>query len=493
MRPRIAVYWRFSNPRRPRRKSALSKFWQHHPRPLWSETIYQFVTDPKSEVGTEALRALAAIGHPKLAEVLENAVNGKDTGMRTEAFRQLMSMQDGRSEKIAMDYTLKHMQKSLPTSQMYQLIRRTKDQRAIPLLLKHLEKSKSSNSSLIDTLSAIGDQTVGRKLVAIYPKRKSDYDKSQILRALIKLKSPDFRKLAKSALTTRNSSLISAACEGLKADAGPEAVKMLIHTLEKSTYSTAWSYSAMALAEIGTPEARTALVRARDSKNTSKRNYALNGLRNLMQRSPGYQYVYRGRESLKRNKPKEAIQYYSLALKMDGGLSAALAGRGHAYLRQNKLTEAGKDFKTAVKIDPMDAHGQTGVAIVLARQGKYEAAVKHVESQRKNFSSNRDFQYHSARVYSRALEAVTKAKSAPDRAKKIAQYQSKAIKELTTVVNKTRTYYSGYKPADVKVEPDFAPLRKLPGYKKLIGNEPVKKNGNNGAAAKEGAFKVIDR
>ncbi|MFQ5731699.1 MAG: HEAT repeat domain-containing protein [Planctomycetaceae bacterium] len=466
-------------------KKRIVKILAAYPRPLWSQTIYEFVKDPESKVGAEALRALGAIGHAKLVDVLENAVNSDDAAMRKEAFRQLLVRRDDRSEKIAMACTLKHMQKSLPTSQMYQLIRRTKDRRVIPLLLKHLEKSTSSNSTVIETLAQIGDQTVGAKLVKLYPKRKSEYDKSQILRALVKLKSPDFRKLAGDALKSRNSSLISAACEGLRADAGPAAVKMLIDTLEKSTYSSAWSYTSSALAQVATPEARQALLRARDSKNSSKKNYAINALRSLMQRSPGYQYVYRGRESLKRNKPKEAIQFYTLALKMDAQLAAAIAGRGHAYLRQNKISAARKDFDKAVKMDPYDAQAQTGVAIVLARQGKYEDAVKHLETQSKQFKSDRGFQYNAARVYSRALEAVTKAKTAPDRQKKIALFRSKAIGELKAVVKKTRGYSSGYKPADVKAEPDFAPLRSLPGYKQIIGEATGKKKAKTPAAKED--------
>lgn len=466
-------------------KKRIVKTLAKYPRPLWSDTIYEFVRDPGSGVGAEALRALGAIGHPKLVDVLENAVNGKDSAMRTEAFRQLLTRQDARSEKIAMAHTLKHMQKSLPTSQMYQLIRRTKDRRVVPLLLKHLEESKNSNSTVIETLALIGDQSVAEKLVALYPKRKSDYDKAQILQALVKLKSPDFRRLAAGALKTKNSSLVSAACEGLKADASPQAVKMLIHTLETSTYSSAWSYTSSALSEIGTQDARKALLRARDSKDSNKRSYAVNALRNLMQRSPGYQYVYRGRESLKRNKPKEAIQYYSLAFKMDSDLSAALAGRGHAYLRQNKIAEARRDFDKAVKMDPYDVQAQTGVAIVLARQGKYEKAVKHVEAQRKANSSNRDFQYNAARVYSRALEAVTRAKAAPDRQKKMALYKRKAIAELKTVVKNSRSYYNGYKPAQVKAEPDFAPLHGLPGYKAIVGGTTTKNKKASDAPAEE--------
>jgi len=457
-------------------KKKIVKILADYPRPIWSETIYEFVKDPKSGVGPEALEALGIIGHPKLVEVLEAAVRDGNSAMQKQAFSQLVKRSDQRSEEIALDYTLAHLKTSPPTSAMYSLIKRTKDQRAVPLLLKHLDNSSSSRTTIIDTLAMIGDQSVGDKLVARYPKLKSDYERSHVLQALVKLRSPKFRKLAGEALMSKNSSLISAACDGLRQDAGPEAVKMLIDALHKATYSSAWSYTANSLAQIATPEARAALIKARESKNSTKRNYAISALKSLMQRSPGYQYIYRAKQSLKEKKIDEAIEHYSTALMLDDQLSVAYAGRGHAYLRQNKIKDAHQDFNKAAKMDPYDVDAITGIAIVLARQGKYEEAVKTVEENRKQFSSDRTFQYNAARVYSRALEAVRKAKNVADKEKIMSDYEGKALKDLKAVISKTRSYYSGPKPDDVVAEPDFDAIRNHPDYKKLI--DPTgKKNG----------------
>ncbi|GIT30593.1 MAG: hypothetical protein Ct9H300mP1_26390 [Planctomycetaceae bacterium] len=70
---------------------------------------------------------------------------------------------------------------------------------------------------------------------------------------------------------------------------------MLVKAFNSTSSSTTWNYTANALAGIGTSEARKVLEAARTEKNNNKRNYAVNALRNLMKRSPGYQYLSMGR------------------------------------------------------------------------------------------------------------------------------------------------------------------------------------------------------
>jgi tetratricopeptide (TPR) repeat protein len=325
---------------------------------------------------------------------------------------------------------------------------------------------------------------VGDKLADRYAKTKNGSAKSYILRALVKLKSPRFRKLAGEALMSRDSSLISAACDGLREDAGPEAVRLMVAALDKSTYSPAWSYASSSLSQIGTPEARAALVRARESTNASKRGYAISALRNLVQRSPGYQYIYRATESMRQKKVEEALQFYNLALKLDDDLSVAYSGRGLVYVRQNKLAEAKKDFAKAEQLDPYDIDAVTGSALLLARGGKHVEAVKKIEGLRKLFSSDRHYQYNVARVYSSAAAAVANTKDSPARKKTLDEYRKLAMKDLTTLFKNHRGYYSFPRPDDVKNEPDFNPLRPLPEYKKLF-NPTAKAKKAGGKAAVE--------
>lgn len=468
----------------PQSRIKIVKVLSAFPRPIWSQTIYEFVKDTNSGVGVEALKALGVVGHPKLVDVLADTLKNGDATLRTEAFGQLISRTDRRSESIAMEYSLKLMQDKPPTSQIYALLRRTKDPRAIPLLMKHLDKSSGSKSTIISVLAQIGDQNVGKELADRYSKLKSEYDRAAVLRALIRLKSPRFLKLAGEALMTKNSSLVSAACDGLRTDASEESVKLLANALDNSTYQSAWSYTSNALAEIGTPTARAALRRARESSNASKRNYGINGLRSAMQRSPGYQYIYQAKSSNRQKKPKEAIEHYSLAIKLDPKLSEAYSGRGHVYLKLKKYKEAKSDFQTALRQDPYDALAVTGLGVVLSLEGKIDEAIKQVEDSRSKFKNNSLYAYNTACVYGRALEHAQKNSKLADRDRKLVLYRDKALQELRRSV---KLGYRNFK--DMKTDPDLASLEGLPEFEKIHSpngstKSPSRKGGKE-AAPKE--------
>jgi len=447
-----------------------------YPRPLWSKTLYEFARNPASGVGPAALHALGAVGHPKLLDVLKTSLTSDDAAVRSEAFRQLLAMRDDRSEEILTDYALESLKTSPPSSQILSLLNQTKDPRAVPLLLKHLDSSDVNESNIINTLARIGDQSVGEELAKRYAKLESSSDKAAVLRALIKLKYPRFRKLAAEALMSRNSSLINVACDGLRADAGPEAVRLLIHTLENSTYSSAWSYITSSLAQIGTEEARRALVRVRDDGKAkdSKRRYAVNALKSLRQRSPGYQYVQRAWQSLKQKKYDEAVDYCRLALKLDADHPWAMSCRGHVHLRRGKIEAARQDFERALKDDPHDPYAVTGMALLLATKGDHEKAVKLIEKRRDDFKNDRAFPYHAARVYVRAMQAVQTAKPTPKRKQLVAKYRKQALADLQRAVKLGQNYSNGYKKAHAQSDSDFAPLRTHAEYQKLIGPAPKK-------------------
>src|SRR5690606_15583830 len=119
-------------------------------------------------------------------------------------------------------------------------------------------------------------------------------------------------------------------------DGSDEAAQLLIDALETSNQTTTWSYVSNALATLGTSEARTALYKARESSDQNKRSYAENALRNMRQRSPGYQYIYQAQQLARQEKWNEAIAQYSVALEIDADLPEAYAGRANAYLKQKK-------------------------------------------------------------------------------------------------------------------------------------------------------------
>jgi tetratricopeptide (TPR) repeat protein len=445
----------------PDSKKTIVKVLARYPRPIWSETIYEFVTDTSSGAGREALHALVRVGHPKLIEVLKQLLEQKNAALKTEALNVLIARTDTKSEQIAMNYTLAHLKHSSPNQQMLNLLSRTKDRRAVELLLTHWNKSKENRSAITNTLAQIGDQSVAKVLVAKYP-QLTNHEKAAVLNALLKLKSTKFRQLAGQALHSNDGSLVNTACQGLQADGGSDAVQLLIDALEKSANTSTWSYTSNALAMLGTSEAQAALQKARESENENKRNYAVNALRNLRQRSPGFQYVYQAQSFAKQKKWKEAVQQYTLALKLDPKLSEAYAGRGETWLMQNKYKKAKSDLLKAMKLDPYNSQAVTGVGIATVFEGNYLEGIKLVEDARSKFTKDRMFAYRTACVYSRALEQVNQNKDIADRDKKISTYQKKALAELKRAVK------LGYRDfASLKKDPHLKPLHDLTNFKKI--------------------------
>lgn len=442
-----------------------------HPRPLWSQPIYEYLRDAKAGVGVEALRALVVVGHPKLMDILETALKGRDESLRKEAFRQLVSRSDARSERIALQYALNVLKTAPPDSQILALLNRTKDRRAIPLLLKHLDGSAGNKSQLIQLLGRIGDHSTAEALAQRYDRMKSDYEKAAVLRALVQLKSPRFPELAAKALRSRNSTLLNAACDGLRSAASPQAVQLLIDALEKSTDSNAWVYTSSSLSQIGTSKARAALLRVRDNPKTpvNKKRYVINALKSLWQRSPAYQYLYRARHSLRQRQYAQTLEFCNLALKIDPQLPWAYSCRGHVFLRQKKWAEAQRDFQQAERDDPYDPYAVTGSALMLVHNGPWRKAVEKIERRKNDFSGDRIFPYHAARVCSRAAVLARKSQSDEER-QRADRLEQKAVEFLKTAVKLGRSSSNGYKIAQIRSEPDFAPLHQRDDYKQLVGD-----------------------
>lgn len=470
-----------------------------NPRPIWSKPIYAFASKPNSGIGAEAIKALGVIGHPKLVDVLTDGLKSKNAAIRTESLKQLIARADARTDKIALEYTLKHLKSPSSTldSYMRKLLLRTKDARAIPLLMAQLDKEGGSKHTIIDTLSKIGDQDVGRELLKRYSKVKSSYDKGRLLQAIVKLKTPGFMKVAEEALMAKSSTIIRAACEGLQRDGSREAVQMLVDALEKSTYSTCWSYTSSALSQVGTTESRNALVKIRDrlddvkkkkTEDKQKLRYVVNAIRSLMQRSPAYSYVYQGWRYTRQKKYKEALQYLTIAHKVDPDHPWPLSARGHVFLLQKKFKEARVDLEKAFRLDPHDPHAITGVALLRTRDKKYAEAVNLIEKRKDQFTSDRFFPYHAARVYGRTITALKKKKLTAADKKKIAGYEKEAMNQLKIAITRGRHYSDGFKPEHARNESDLAPLRHLKEYQTLIGKaKKKKKNAGNKAKTADAA------
>lgn len=449
-----------------------------NPQPQLADPVYEMAQQLNSPLGHASLKALLQMGDPRLPKLLQRALREGDQAARDIAFNHLCQQDDARSQQVALEYTLEHMRKTPPTSTMQALIRRTKDRRAIPLLISHLTK-KSNRSSSLQLLAAIGDQSTARVLVAQYPALTAN-EQAIVLQGLKGLDDLAARDLAADAVMSKDSSLVRAGCEVLKRDGSDQSVALLARAARDGKQSYVWSYSLNALGQIGTPAAREFLKEFEKDKNSSKKSYASNALRQIRQRSPAYQYIYRGQYYARQNQLKEAIESYSFAIESlimedsTDDFPEAYLGRGSAYLKNKKYKEALADYQHIAKDDPDNHTAATGVAISQVMLGQLDAGLDHLEKFEQRKSRNQDninvYHYNVACVYSRALEAARKNEKLPKRDELIKQYEAQAVESLQAAI---KAGYSKF--SELQTDEDLKPLKDSAGFQQILKDKEVKK------------------
>lgn len=450
----------------PLAKKNIIKIMAAYPRNIWRDAIYEFIKDPRSGLNVEALNALVQVDHPKLLSVLALALKEGDASLKMQAFNILAGRADRESEELATEFTLEHLATRPATPVMLELLGRVKDKRALPLLMARFNDTPNK-PELIQKLGLIGDEQTGKFLVDRYPQLQN-VEKGEILKLLVRFDPPRFRQLAGAALESGDGGLVSFAVQGLQEDSSSDAVKIMTDALETSKNSFTWSYLSNALAGVATPEARSALLKARDSNSPEKRNFAINALQLIRQRSPGFPYFVHAQQLANSSKWKEAVEYYDTAIGLDPTLSDAYAGRGHARLSQEKYAEAGKDFAIAYEQDPYNSLALTGMCLVVVlSDGKPVEAIKKLEEARAKFQNNAMFNYNAACVYGRAYEHLDKDDKAEDRQKRLAEYKQAALADLKKSIE------MGFQDFDLmKKDPDLKSFHDLSEFQDLIKNAP---------------------
>lgn len=434
----------------PSSKTEFVKILAENPRPIWSETIYEFLNDESSnEYRAEALQALNRIGHPKLLEVLKESLQNRDDEIRQIAFAILASRNEPESEQLALEYTLQYIAEAPPTEQMRELIMQTKSQEAIPLLIPHLEKSNADRRNILLTLSQIGDQNVASKMIEIYPKLNPS-EQATVLGCLWELKSPAAFDLSKQALNASDHNLLRSAVDNLAKEGSEEAVDLLVDTFKTTTNRSASNALMAALGDLATPDARDALREASIQEGTGdKATRSYQYLMNIWRESPAYQYISLANSKItsedgddSKIKPEDyenAMPDFTKATEVDPQLPMAWSSRGNAFLKLEKYTEAKQDFAKAMEIDPRDQMAITGTALVLVREDEAEAAFELIDNKERFFEENRGastgyFAYNTACVYGVALEMLRKkagTEEAPENLEQLEKkYEDKAINAL---------------------------------------------------------------
>jgi HEAT repeat protein len=450
----------------PESKKQIVQVLARHPRPIWSETLFEYVSDTRGNLRSAALTALVQVGHPKLMDALQTGLSDSSEEYSQLAFTLLVSRGDAASEALALAHTLKVIQTEEPSVQMLALLGRMKDPRCLPSLVARLEKS-SNRVAIIQTLGQIGADETAKALDERYA-ALPPHEQAECLRALHRLDPALFRRRAAEALLSTDSNLISVAVQGLQEDSGPEAIGLMVEMWAKSTNAYAWSYLANALATVATVEAKAALIEARDSGPGEKHDHAQNALEALKQRSPGYQSLYQGQSFARDKKWKEALEQFEQAIQLDPFLADAYAGRADVYLQTQKFAESGRDFAKAYELDPYNSVALTGVCIVLAiTDPNCEEAVKKAEAGRAKFARQPLYLYNLACVYGRSVEQVSKRPESPERNQLLDTYRQAGIESLS------KSIVLGFRDLKwMQEDPDLKAFSDLPEFRKLVTNPP---------------------
>lgn len=448
-----------------------------YPRPIWSDALFHFVTDPSEKMDPESLKALVQVGHPKLVDVLEKALNSPDKPLQDQAFKELSKRGDEHSERLAVEHALKLLENGPPDGTIVTLITRTKDSRAVPLLLKQLTAS-GERGSTINLLLQLADRNVIDHLVDSYVRLNTN-EKVQVLQGLKPFHHPRFRSLCGEALLSNESALVTVAANALKDEGHTEGEKLLIAALSKQKAPHLWGNIVNALAHYGTPTARAALIEARDSGD-SKRKGDLNKILELLSsRSPGYHYYIEGLQLReKKGNERDAMESFNLAIQIDPVLPEAYIGRGMLYLKAEKYSAARKDFEKVLELryDPKDIEfGEFVTCLSISRivDGDLADGLKYLEQNREESIRKSQeqglkglFHYNAACAYSRAIEQVDRKPENPDKSSDREKYRRQAIVDLT------ESFDRGFRDYDYTAkDPDFKILRSDPEFKAILARK----------------------
>lgn len=422
-----------------------------HPRPLWGDALYELALNGEPEVRSEALGALAKLGHPKLLTALEHALDHQDDRLQMRAFTLLANRDDPQSIKLAIEFTRQHLTTQPPTREMTPLLLRTKDPQSVPLLIERLKDEKADRSSLIRLLAQIGGLEIRDTLEEVYPTLQPSV-KAIALATLSQLRSPKFYGFAEAALDSNEPALVSVVQQQLQNDAGPEAVALLTRTLLESKNDLAVSYAAQGLGNVGTPTARRALRRAYHMRG-ERHNAAMREIYKLIQTSPGYDAFAAAGAARGREEWKVAVERYTEAIDLDPQLVEAWAGRANANMQLTSYEAARSDYERTAELDPFDPAAVTCLGILRVFDGQVEEGLTFVRERSAEFSESELFAYNTACLYAVASERLEKT-DAP-RAERL---RTDAVKELARSVELGMT-----------AEEDVAWMRKDPDLKSLHG------------------------
>jgi HEAT repeat protein len=437
-------------------------------RPAWNDDLSAAVGDADPSVRRIALEILSRLGHPDLTRLCITALRDPDEDVRETAFKVLVNRSDRTSEQAALAYAIQRLRDGHATEPILDFIERLRETRAAPLLLALLDKADTPHARLIEVIGEVGSSEHLRELFQRWDRLHPDeqvaaLDLASELPITLRL------EIARQASQSKEQGVRNAAIQVLKTVGTDQALDVLDQMLAKAPEQER-EVICMTLGEIGSDSAIQRLREYRERSLQGGETSALSAvdqaLRLWQARLPGWNFVESGYVHVQADDQKEALKSFSLAILINPELADAYSARGNVYLRMEQFSEAGKDFAEALRLDPFDGQAITGVAIVKAVGGHEEDAVKFVDEQAHRFPRDRFFAYNTACVYGRAIDALRRRPESAELQVRIAELQGQALKKLHESIDYGFNQFEW-----MQKDPDLAPFRDLPDFKKLIERE----------------------
>ncbi len=355
-----------------------------HPRGQWTDTILRFCGSGKADVRNEAIKAIATLGHPNLTDILADALDDPNENVQKTAFAELAKLRDPRAERLSVEFALQQLEKSLPArgDTVYAVLSRTREQRAVPLLIEYLKKKSSSHTNTIMLLAEVGDQSVGDLLAERFD-HFSAADKVQVLNTMERLGSDRMQELALRGLKSDNDSLVSRSVNYLQQHPNEETVKALIAMIDATPSDKLTRLNTLinGLGYSGGLTARKKLVLLRKSKNEDMRRRADQALRTHANRSPASGFIRTADSALKMGRKDQALEYLDMAEKVDSQHLQLYTTRAKIlYLFDRKYDQAIEQLNKVLALDPEDLTALRLMGDVLYAAKRYEQAVTYLQS-----------------------------------------------------------------------------------------------------------------
>jgi HEAT repeat protein len=400
----------------------------------WTALYVENVTNPDSAIRVESLQALHRLGYEHLLPLLKQCLDSDDEALRNHAFSLALNRNEPELESMLEQLVLERLATEVPDGHVRNYLSRTKNAAAVPLLIEQLKQHTddvSKRQNLIQILSQIGDDRVAELFVELYDDL-NDNEQSNVLTALGQMHSPRFLQLAQAALRGEKSSLIYSAMNSLSRTDSAEAERVLIDAFDEMQHTGYLGNLANILSQIGSPEAEAKLREGRHSETPEKRRAAINALRNLERRKPGYTYLNQARYQMRTKKWEQALEYVEMSLAIDDSYASAYATRGTIQLRLDKSEDAEKSYRHARKIDSDNGEAAVGLSRVLLRQGKHKEALEGHRDIAESFSEDSDFEVHSGIFFAELADwARNQDDPSEDREQRIGDWESEALQYLS--------------------------------------------------------------